>query len=691
MMIESKAPAQLHGEATMYAAYILNRLPFRAGEKLSRLEMYKQRTIPGQLDKIHVFCCAAYVHTKHDTGPYVHHFQERSELHVFLGYDEESQCYRLCKPHQPRKVIFSAHVIFVEDDFPFSRAPFNSFPGYIPSASFLPSHSSSTLPDQASVPFQSSGLIHSVSRNTGGKIRIARRPVAEHEPAEEEKHETEGESPPADLAPDPPVRRSERLASKAGTSMYVYDAIGSPDPDDPHDEALDLDFESISFFVDDCVYAVDDKGRLLLLEQLRGPEKREWLRALKSEYDSHVSNGTLGPACKLPDGFKPIPLDIILKVKRDGRKKVRAIIKGFLMHEGLDYNQTFAPVPNLTTFRILLALAAKFDWEIKQGDVHTAFLSAEMDAEVYVRVPSYFTDNPDPDKPVHHTIHRLLMAIPGCPQGPRLWNKKLHKELTALHLVQCKHEFPLYATTDKKIFILVWVDDIFMFFPTLLTAEAAALWKAVQKIVDLDDWENIHDALGCIVTRDRMNRKISLSQKPAADKVIEKLGLSACNSVDTPLKSDTKLTKEDCPKPADFTDTAAQKWYRSAIASMIYFMLWTRPDIVYSVSKLCRFMHNPGTSHEAALKRLLRFFANTTGYGLQFDFSSDPEKAGVYAYYDASHADCPDTMKSTLAYIFFFEGCPISWNTKLHTYITTSTNHSVLRCMLQKPQRRPSG
>ena len=51
-------------------------------------------------------------------------------------------------------------------------------------------------------------------------------------------------------------------------------------------------------------------------------------------------------------------------------------------------------------------------------------------------------------------------------------------------------------------------------------------------------------------------------------------------------------------------------------------------------------------------------------------------KTGLYGYYDAAHADCPDTMKSTLAYVFFFEGCPVSWHSKLHTYVTTSTNHS---------------
>jgi hypothetical protein len=59
-----------------------------------------------------------------------------------------------------------------------------------------------------------------------------------------------------------------------------------------------------------------------------------------------------------------------------------------------------------------------------------------------------------------------------------------------------------------------------------------------------------------------------------------------------------------------------------------------------------------------------------------FDFSSPKTQTGVYGYYDAAHADCPDTLRSTLAYVMFFESCPLSWNSKLHSFVTTSTNHS---------------
>ena len=111
-------------------------------------------------------------------------------------------------------------------------------------------------------------------------------------------------------------------------------------------------------------------------QALTGEDKDKRTAAIKSEYNSHTKNKTWGPALKeLPKGFRGIPLDVIFKIKRNRRKKARAIIKGFYLQAGIDFNETFAPVPVATTIRILLALAAKFGWNIKQGDIATAFLT----------------------------------------------------------------------------------------------------------------------------------------------------------------------------------------------------------------------------------------------------------------------------------------------------------------------------
>ena len=102
---------------------------------------------------------------------------------------------------------------------------------------------------------------------------------------------------------------------------------------------------------------------------------------------------------------------------------------------------------------------------------------------------------------------------------------------------------------------------------------------------------------------------------------------------------------------------------------------WTRPDIAFIVNKLCKFMSNPGEVHWQMLKFLLRYLQGSKHKGLLYKFDQT-SVLGLHGYADASHADCPDTSRSTLAYCFYYGGAILSWHSKLHTYVTTCTNHS---------------
>ena len=117
-------------------------------------------------------------------------------------------------------------------------------------------------------------------------------------------------------------------------------------------------------------------------------------------------------------------------------------------------------------------------------------------------------------------------------------------------------------------------------------------------------------------------------------------------------------------------------WYRSILANLIYVYSWTHPEIGFGISKLSKFMQNPGPKHVTALKRMLRYMAGAKDKGLVYSFGRPTPRQGVYGYYDASHADDHDTLRTTMAYVLFYEGCVVCWHTKMHTFITTSTNHS---------------
>ena len=385
----------------------------------------------------------------------------------------------------------------------------------------------------------------------------------------------------------------------------------------------------------------------------------------------------------LPPGVRPIPFDLIGKVKRDCTHKCRGIVKGYHMREGLDFNDTFATVPCLTSLRFFLALAAEHNWDIWQGDVSTAFLAADMDTDLYMAVPNWFCEHPTGAE-TGFTIRKALKAIPGVPQGPRLWNKTCKAIFEEDDLRQSKAESCLYFCIKRHIYLIVWVDDLFLFAPTEAAPAVAKLWKFLQGKVILGDMEPISDCLGVTITRDRVNNKMWLSQRAAVDKIIQRAQLTEAKTVATPMLAGLKLTKKDCPSAEAAAVMAdQQRHYRSVLASIIYIMNWTRPDVAYTVSKLCRFMHNPGEEHIKALKRLLRYMAGTADYGLRYDFSNGWTgaahkncKESIHGFFDAAHADCVDTYKTTGAFVFYYCNCAISWHTKLLPTVTTSTNHS---------------
>ena len=270
------------------------------------------------------------------------------------------------------------------------------------------------------------------------------------------------------------------------------------------------------------------------------------------------------------------------------------------------------------------------------------------------------------------------------PQGPRLCNKTSKAIFEEGDLRQSKAESCLYFCIKRNIYLIVWVDDIFLFAPTEAAPAVAKLWKFLQGKVILGNMEPISDCLGVMVSRDRVNNKMWLSQRAAVDKIVKRAQLTEAKTAPTPMLPGLKLTKKDCPSAEAAAVMAdQQRHYRSVLASIIYITNWTRPDVAYTVSKLCRFMHNPGEEHIKALKRLLRYLAGTADYGLRYDFSNGWNsaahkncKAAIHGFFDAAHADCIDTYKTTGGFVFYYCNCAISWHTKLLPTVTTSTNHS---------------
>ena len=123
-----------------------------------------------------------------------------------------------------------------------------------------------------------------------------------------------------------------------------------------------------------------------------------------------------------PEGIKPIGCKWVFKVKTDmdGHKhtyKGRLVAKRFKQIHGIDYDETFLPVAMLKSIRIMLAIAAYYDYEIWQMDVKTAFLNRNLLEDVYMTQPEGFVDPEHAGK-----VCKLQRSIYGLKQASRSWN-----------------------------------------------------------------------------------------------------------------------------------------------------------------------------------------------------------------------------------------------------------------------------
>ncbi|GJW60682.1 retrovirus-related pol polyprotein from transposon TNT 1-94 [Tanacetum coccineum] len=102
------------------------------------------------------------------------------------------------------------------------------------------------------------------------------------------------------------------------------------------------------------------------------------------------------------------------------RNKARLVAKGYAQEDGIDFEESFAPVARLEAVRIFVAYVAHKSFSIYQMDVKTAFLNGPLKEEVYVAQPDGFVDPDHPEK-----VYRLRKVLYGLKQAPRAWYDEL--------------------------------------------------------------------------------------------------------------------------------------------------------------------------------------------------------------------------------------------------------------------------
>jgi len=396
---------------------------------------------------------------------------------------------------------------------------------------------------------------------------------------------------------------------------------------------------------------------------------RNWVAAMDSEHQALLRNKTwhLVPS---PKGKNVIGCKWVYKIKRraDGtidRYKARLVAKGFKQRYGIDYEDTFSPVVKAATIRLILSIAVSRGWSLRQLDVQNAFLHGILE-EVYMHQPPGYADKAHPNY-----VCKLDKALYGLKQAARAWYARLCKRLESLGFVPSKADTSLFYYNRGKycIFVLVYVDDIIVASSSQDATEA--LLKDLQSKFALKDLGDLHYFLGIEVKK--LSDGLLLSQGRYAADLLARSGMNRAKAVDTPLSVSEKLSLTDGTKLGDEDATR----YRSLVGALQYLTL-TRPDISFSVNKVCQYLHSPTTIHWSAVKRILRYVCGTLNYGLKIKRS---KSMMISAFSDADWAGCPDDRRSTGGFAVFLGENLVSWTARKQATVSRSSTEAEYKAL----------
>ncbi|KAL5565857.1 hypothetical protein UlMin_029021 [Ulmus minor] len=151
--------------------------------------------------------------------------------------------------------------------------------------------------------------------------------------------------------------------------------------------------------------------------------------------------------------------------------------------------------------------------------------------------------------------------------------------------------------------------------------------------------------------------------------------MSDSKAVQTPLAAHFKLSTDMSPKTDEERKDVERIPYASAVGSLMYAMVCTRPDLAYSASLVSRFMSNPGKDHWEAVKWIFRYVKGASDVGLLYK-RCESASAKLVGYVDADFAGDLDKRRSLTGYVFTLFGCTVSWKAQLQPVVALSTTEA---------------
>ncbi|KAG8497104.1 hypothetical protein CXB51_008305 [Gossypium anomalum] len=428
-------------------------------------------------------------------------------------------------------------------------------------------------------------------------------------------------------------------------------------------------------------FLITTHGDILLIDQdepstyqeaVASPDSEKWLEAMRSEIDSMYEN-QVWTLVDPPEGVKPIGCKWVFKKKTDidgnvQTYKGRLVAKGFHQIHGVDYDETFSPVAMFKSIRILPAIAAFHNYEIWQMDVKTAFLNGKLEEDVYMTQPEGFVNPKDAEK-----ICKLQRSIYGLKQASRSWNLRFNDAIKEFGFIKNEDEPCVYKKVSGSTitFLVLYVVDILIMGNDIPTLQSIKTW--LGSFFSMKDLGEATYILGVKIYRDRSRRLLGLSQGTYIDKVLKRFNMEEFKRGLLPMRHGISLSKEMCPSTPQEREHMSKIPYASAIGSIMYAMLYTRPDVLYALSMTSKYQIDPGKGHWTTVKNILNYLRRTKDTFLIY---GGEEELSVKDYTDASFKTDKDDSRSQSGFVFCLSGGAVSWKSSKQSTVANSTTEA---------------
>ncbi|KAJ9551943.1 hypothetical protein OSB04_015988 [Centaurea solstitialis] len=404
----------------------------------------------------------------------------------------------------------------------------------------------------------------------------------------------------------------------------------------------------------------------------------KWKDAMQTKLNSLTKREVFGPVVRTPEGVKPVGYKWVFVRKRNEkneivRYKARLVAQGFSQRPEIDYEETYSPVVDATTFRYLISLVIQEGIDMRLMDVVTAYLYGSLDTDIYMKLPEGLK-LPESCKVSsrEHCSIKLNKSLYGLKQSGRMWYNRLseyllkegYKNDSICPCIFIKRSGPEY------VIIAVYVDDLNI---VGTPGELPRAIECLKRGFEMKDLGKTKFCLGLQI--EHLKDGILVHQETYIEKVLKRFYMDKSHPLSTPMVvRSLDVEKDHFRPPTDDEDILGPEVpYLSVIGALMFLAGHTRPDISFSLNLLARYSSCPTKRHWNGVKQIFRYLQGTKDLGLYF---SNPSKGSLYGFADAGYLSDPHTGRSQTGYVFTMGGTAILWRSTKQTMTATSSNHA---------------